>query len=275
MFLDDFESAYSANNLDDQEGKEQEAKAIEEEENAAALAANGSNEVPLQIPDSGVLGEISPSLPNVPDVPVVDGQNPDAMSDTLSDHGSAPDSSSSEDNVPLDQIRRPQVARRKSRAQPPQAVDLSEDDLDSEDENCPAIDEQDDSDDEGDGESELYEPLGLDWTIGGDDLPEPDLPWKDGGTPSFDAQPPPDAMTCFLMLFSVGLLEHVVQETNRYGVWMVQVAVNNGNRPLAWQDTSVDELCKFFGLIVVYASRATQAHVLLFVCSRQFFFCDS
>ena len=69
MFLDDFESAYSANNLDDQEGKEQEGKAIEEEENAAALAANGSNEVPLQIPDSGVLGEISPSLPNVPDVP--------------------------------------------------------------------------------------------------------------------------------------------------------------------------------------------------------------
>ena len=67
----------------------------------------------------------------------MDGQNSEAMSDVPSDNGSAQDSSSSEDNVPLDRIRHPQVARRKSRAQPPQAVDLSEDDLDSEDENCP------------------------------------------------------------------------------------------------------------------------------------------
>ena len=120
MFLDDFESAYSANNLDDQEDKEQEAKAIEEEEIAAGqLAANGSYEVLLKIADASVFVEIPFSLPNVPNLPLVDGQNSEAMSDVPSDNGSAQDSSSSEDNVPLDRIRHPQVARRKSRAQPP------------------------------------------------------------------------------------------------------------------------------------------------------------
>ena len=116
------------------------------------------------------------------------------------------------------------------------------------------------------GDFEAYDPLGLNWEVGGDDLPEPVHVVEDfDGKPSWDPAQPPSAFTCFVMLFPIVLFASVVAETNRYGKWIERTALRQGRRPKVWVDTDVDELCRFFGLIIVHT-----LHTWFFFCTHFF-----
>ena len=138
--------------------------------------------------------------------------------------------------------------------------------------NCPPAVSGDESENEVEaGDFEAYDPLDLNWEIGGDDLPEPVVEDFDG-KPSWDPAQPPSAFTCFVMLFPMDLLASVAAETNRYGKWLQQTAMDQGRRPKVWVDTDVDELCRFFGLIIVHTLHTWFFFVHIFFRAKTCFY---
>jgi hypothetical protein len=75
------------------------------------------------------------------------------------------------------------------------------------------------------------------------------------------------------MLFPIVLLASVAAETNRYGKWLEQIAISQGRRPKVWVDTDVDELCRFFGLIIVRTLHTTSFFMHIFFRAKTFV-CD-
>ena len=218
--------------------------------------------------------KFSPSVIPVPDLPFPDGQSDGELSETSVDLTVEKNDSSSDEDVPLVQKKKSQPSRRKSLPPSYQEFQSSEDDDDSDGANCPPAAIGDESENEVEaGDFEAYDPLGLNWEVGGDDLPEPVHVVEDfDGKPSWDPSQPPSAFTCFVMLFPIVLLASVAAETNRYGKWLEQTAISQCRRPKVWVDTDVDELCRFFGLIIVRKLHTTSffyAH--LFFAPKPFF----